>query len=295
MAKAQDQFDEQFLKKLEYLYIMSKKIASSAQRADRRTRLVGSGIEFADHRNYSPGDDIRNLDWRIYGRTEKLFLRMFEEEEDLYIYFLIDGSRSMRLGTSDKWSYAQKVCAALSYIGLSNFDRVSIVPFSSKLDGRMPPSRGKSQIFKVFDFLRSVDAGPHTRLKDAFKTFVSQNKRRGIAVVISDFYDPEGFEEGLNMLRYHRFEPIVIQLFDARELDINLQGEIQLIDCETGDVRDITVTPTLLKEYVKVFEAFSTELEDYCKKRQILYFRSSIQTDFDELILRVFRAGGFLK
>ncbi|MFO7630708.1 MAG: DUF58 domain-containing protein [Prochlorococcaceae cyanobacterium] len=209
MAKVQDQFDEQFLKKLEYLYIMSKKIASGAQRADRRTRLVGSGIEFADHRNYAPGDDIRNLDWRVYGRTEKLFLRMFEEEEDLYFYFLIDGSRSMRLGNPDKWSYAQKVCAALSYIGLSNFDRVSIVPFSSKLDGRMPPSRGKAQIFKVFEFLRSVDAGPHTRLKDAFKTFVSQNKRRGVAVVISDFYDPEGFEEGLNMLRYHRFEPIV--------------------------------------------------------------------------------------
>lgn len=295
MAKTQDQFDEQFLKKLEYLYIMSKKIAAGQNRAERKTRLVGSGIEFADHRNYAPGDDVRNMDWRIYGRTDKLFLRLFEEEEDLYIYFLVDASRSMRLGSPDKWSYAQKICAALSYIGLSNFDRVSIIPFSSKLEGRMPPSRGKAQIFKVFEFLRIVDGGPHTQLKDAFKTFVSQNKRRGIAVVISDFYDPEGFEEGLNMLRYHRFEPIVIQLFDQRELDVNFQGEIQLVDCETQEVRDITVTPALLREYVKVFDAFCSELENYCKKRQILYFRSSIQTPFDDLILSIFRAGGFLK
>ncbi|MFU8805718.1 MAG: DUF58 domain-containing protein [Bradymonadaceae bacterium] len=295
MAKTDDQFDETFLKKLEYLYIMSKKIAAGANRADRRTRLVGSGIEFADHRNYAPGDDVRNMDWRIYGRTDKLFLRLFEEEEDLYIYFLIDGSRSMHLGKPDKWSYAQKICAALGYIGLSNFDRVSVVPFSSKLEGRLPPSRGRAQIFKIFEFLRNVEAGPHTRLKDAFKTFVSQNKRPGIAVVISDFYDAEGFEEGLNLLRYHRFEPIVVQLFDQRELDVNFHGEIQLVDCETQEARDVTVTPALLRQYVQVFETFCSELEDYSKKRQILYFRSSIQTPFDDLILRIFRAGGFLK
>ena len=289
----QEQFDEAFLKKLEYLYIVSQKIVTGRLRAERKTRIVGSGIEFADYRNYTHGDDLRNIDWRIYARTEKLFLRLFEEEEDLYIYFLIDSSRSMTLGDPNKWDYAKRVAAALGYIGLSNLDRVSIIPFSSKLDGRLPPSRGKAQIFKVFEFLESLEPGRQTSLEDAFRTFVTQNKRRGMAVVISDFYDPRGFEEGLNYLRYHKFEPLVIHLFDERELDASFRGDLQLVDCETGDVANVTAS--MMKQYQKAFEAYAEQLEEYCVKRQILYFRAPIQVAFDELILRVFRAGGFLK
>ncbi|QDG54125.1 DUF58 domain-containing protein [Persicimonas caeni] len=294
MAK-NDQFDDEFLKKLEYLYIISKKIVAGKNQAERKTRIVGSGIEFADHRSYSPGDDFRGLDWKVYARTEKLFLRLFEEEEDLYIYFLLDCSRSMLLGEPTKWDYAKKVAAALGYIGLSNLDRVSIIPFSSKLDGRLPPSRGKAQIYKIFDFLRNLEAGEHTSLEDAFSTFVAQNKRRGIAVVLSDFYDPRGFEEGLNKLRYHKFEPIVVHVYDERELNPTVQGELQLVDVETGDVREITLTPEVVKEYRQAFYEFSEELEEYCTKKQVLYFRTPIQEPFDELILRIFRAGGFIK
>src|SRR5690554_6616526 len=141
---SKEKFDEAFLTKHEYLYIMSKKIVSGSARAERKKRLVGSGIEFADHRPDSAGDEFRTLDWKIYGRTEKLFLRLFEEEEDLYIYFLIDSSRSMQFGLTNKWQYAKQVAAVLGYIGLSNFDRVSIIFFSSQLDGRMPSVRGRA-------------------------------------------------------------------------------------------------------------------------------------------------------
>lgn len=295
MASTEEHFDEAFLAKLEYLYIVSQKIVAGRLRAERKTRIVGSGIEFADYRNYTAGDDLRNLDWRIFARTEKLFLRLFEEEEDLYIYFLIDSSKSMTLGSPNKWDYAKRVAAALGYIGLANLDRVSVIPFSSQLDGRLPPSRGRGQIFKIFNFLESLKPGQQTSLGDAFRTFVTQNKRRGIAVVISDFYDPRGFEEGLNFLRYHKFEPLVIHLADERELDANFRGDLQLVDCETGEVADITVTASMMKEYQKAFEAYCEQLEEYCVKRQILYFRAPIQIPFDELILRVFRAGGFLK
>jgi len=295
VARRDEQFDERFLRKLEYLHIMSKKIAAGQARAQRKTRIVGSGLEFADHRNYSPGDDMRNIDWKVYGRTNKLFLKLFEEEEDLYIYFLLDTSKSMTLGFEPtKWDYAKQCAAALGYIGLSNLDRVSIIPFSSRLDGRMPPTRGKAQIFKIFDFLSSVEPGEQTSLGDAFKTFVAQNKRRGIAVVISDFYDPTGFEKGLNYLRYHKFDPIVLHVFDDRELDPSLHGELQLVDCETGEVREITVTEGILKRYRQVWEKFCDEIDTYCSKRDILYFRVPIQVPFDELVLRVFRAGGFL-
>lgn len=293
--KRDEQFDERFLRKLDYLHIMSKKIAAGAARAQRKTHIVGSGIEFADHRSYSPGDDMRNIDWKVFGRTNKLFLKLFEEEEDLYIYFLLDTSASMTLGKSPtKWDYAKSCCAALGYIGLSNLDRVSVIPFSSKLDGRMPPTRGKAQIFKIFDFLSNVETGSQTSLKDAFKTFVAQNKRRGIACVISDFYDPTGFEEGMNYLRYYKFNPIVIHLFDERELNPKLNGEMQLVDCETGEVREMTITEGMLKRYREVWNEYCAELEEYCSKRNILYFRAPVQLPFDELVLRVFRAGGFI-
>ncbi len=290
-----EQFDEAFLKKLEYLYIVSKKIVTGQLRAERKTKIVGSGLEFADFRNYVHGDDLRNIDWKVFARTEKLFLKLFEEEEDLYIYFLIDSSASMQLGSPNKWDYGKKVAAALGYIGLANLDRVSIIPFSSKLDGRLPPTRGKAQIFKIFDFLSAVEPGKQTSLEDAFRTFVTQNKRRGIAVVISDFYDPRGFEEGLNFLRYHKFDPMVVHLYDERELDPRFRGDLQLVDCETGEITDLTVTESMMKAYGQAWEAYCEELEEYCVKRQILYFRAPIQIPFDDLILRVFRAGGFIK
>ena len=180
MARRDEQFDERFLRKLEYLHIMSKKIAAGQARAQRKTRIVGSGLEFADHRNYSPGDDMRNIDWKVYGRTNKLFLKLFEEEEDLYIYFLLDTSKSMTLGFEPtKWDYAKQCAAALGYIGLSNLDRVSIIPFSAKLDGRMPPTRGKAQIFKrspalrvnrdydVHGFVMNINALYHTLFNDS--------------------------------------------------------------------------------------------------------------------------------
>ena len=293
--KRDEQFDERFLRKLDYLHIMSKKIAAGAARAQRKTQIVGSGLEFADHRSYNPGDDMRNIDWKVYGRTNKLFLKLFEEEEDLYIYFLLDTSASMTLGKAPtKWDYAKSLAAALGYIGLSNLDRVSLIPFSSKLTGRLPPTRGKAQIFKIFDFLSGVEPGQQTSLQEAFKTFVAQNKRRGIACVISDFYDPTGFEEGLNYLRYYKFDPIVLHLFDERELNPRINGEMQLVDCETGEVKEITITEAMIKRYREVWLEYCEELEEYCRKRDILYFRAPVQLEFDELVLRVFRAGGFL-
>src|SRR6201999_629727 len=151
------EFDESFLKKLEYLYVVAKKVFVGRIRAERRSRKTGSGVEFADHRNYAAGDDLRYLDWSVYGRLDKLLLRMFEEEEDLHIYLLIDASASMR--NHGKLDYAERICAALAYIGLAKLDRISIVPFggapdgAGRSDGRLPPARGKAQIFKVFDFL----------------------------------------------------------------------------------------------------------------------------------------------
>jgi uncharacterized protein (DUF58 family) len=288
-------FDEKFLKTLEHLVLVSRKVFAGAIRAERRTRKVGSGIEFADHRTYARGDDFRYIDWNLYGRLDKLLLRLFEEEEDLYIYLLVDVSDSMAIGNPIKLHYAMKVAAALTYVGLANLDRVAIIPFSDRLVDRLPPSRGKNRIHRVFEFLRTVELGGKTGLAECMKTFVTQNKRRGLAVVISDFYDPDGFEEGLNTLRYNKFEPFVLQVYDQKEAKPDLHGDLALVDCETGDVKEVTVSRALLEAYEREHAKYCAELEAFCTKRATPFFRTHTGIPFDELVLKIFRTGGFLR
>jgi uncharacterized protein (DUF58 family) len=290
-----DLFDDAFLKKLEYLYLVSKKIFSGRIRGERRTRKSGSGIEFADHRDYAMGDDFRYIDWNIYGRMDKLLLRLFEEEEDLSIYLLFDASTSMRIGEPAKLDYVRRLCAALCYVGLANLDRVAIVPFSDELHERLPPARGKGRIFKAFDFLKKVEAHGETRIGPCVSKFVHQNRRRGMAVLLSDFYDPAGYEEGINVLRYHHYEPFVIQVYDPKEAHPPLHGDLTLIDCETGEQRQVTVSPSLLDAYEKQHETYCHELEHFCTARGVPFFRTHTQVPFEELVLRIFRAGGFLR
>jgi len=289
-------FDDEFLKKLEYLYIVSKKVFAGRIRAERRTRKVGAGIEFADHRKYSAGDDFRYIDWNIYGRLDRLLLRLFEEQEDLHIYILLDASVSMRIGDPIKLEYAMKIAAALCYVGLANLDRVSILPFSAQLSReQLPSARGKARIFKVFDFLSEIEPDGQTSLEASLKTFVAQTKRRGLAVVISDFYDPKGYEEGLNFLRYNKFEPFVVQIYDQKEVNPPLSGDLTLVDCETGELKEVTVSARLLKKYQEAHEKFCADLDDFCTKRAMPFFRTHTGRPFDELVLSIFRAGGFLK
>jgi len=288
-------FDEEFLKKLEYLSLVARKTFAGRLRADRRTRKVGSGIEFADHRRYSSGDDFRYIDWNVYGRIDRLLLRLFEEEEDLHIYIMLDASRSMRIGNPPKLHYAMQVAAALTYIGLGNLDRVGIIPFSDQLHEPLAASRGKRRIFKVFEFLRNVRVGGLTQLGPCMDKFAHQYKRRGLAVLVSDFYDPRGFEEGINELRYNKFEPFVLQVYDEREANPSLHGDLTLVDCETGELKEVTVSRSLLEAYKAEHDKYCAELNQFCTARAIPYFRTHTKLPFDELVLRIFRQGGFLR
>ncbi len=267
-------FDERFLKTLEHLHMVSRKVFSGNLRAERRMRKVGSGIEFADHRTYARGDDFRYIDWNLYGRLDKLLLRLFEEEEDLHIYILIDVSDSMSIGAPlPKLHYAMQVGAALTYVGLANLDRVSIVPFGDRLVDRLPMSRGKNRIHRVFEFLRTCEIGGKTEIAE----------------------DPKGFEQGINTLRYYKFEPFVLQVYDLREASPQLHGDLALVDCETGDTKEVTVSKALLEAYEREHEKYCKELEDYCTKYAMPFFRTHTSIPFDELVLKIFRSGGFLR
>ncbi len=288
-------FDEQFQRKLEYLAMVSRRVFSGAMRAERRTKRTGSGVEFADYREYTPGDDFRYLDWRAYARFDRLLLRLFEEEEDLSIYLIVDNSWSMGFGEGQKLKYAKLLCAALAYVGLANLDRVAIVTANDEISGRMEPTRNKKRIFRVFQFLNRVEADGTTDLGTAMRTFVAQHKRRGLAVLLSDLYDPTGFEKGINVLRYNRFEPFVLHVIDPDDGTPTLKGDLVLCDCETGDEREVTVTRRVLQRYGEAYRAYLKRVERYCVSRQVSYFRADRTVPFDELILRVFRRGGFLR
>lgn len=287
-------FDDAFLKRLEYLEIVARKSFAALSRGERRSKKLGAGLEFADHRSYSPGDDFRNIDWNVYARLGKLLLRLYEEEEDLFVYVLVDASRSMSVGEQRKLVHAKKIGASLAYIALANLDRASLGAFSEKLGARLLPVRGKGQIFRIFDFLERIEPGGVTSFEESMKAFVHDTKRRGLVVVLSDFYAQDGWEAGLNLLRYHRFEPVVIHLTDQRELEPNLRGDILLVDAETGQQKEMTLTPRLLAKYREAHAAFCGELESYCKSHHVPHFRAAVQAPFDEVVLTMLRQGGFL-
>src|SRR5689334_5259558 len=213
-ASDEELFDDEFQRKLDYLAMVSRRVFSGAMRAERRTKKTGSGVEFADHRDYVPGDDFRYLDWAAYQRFDRLLIRLYEEEEDLSIYFIVDTSSSMGFNDGEKLRQAKRLCAALAYVGLANLDRISIVTATDEVSGRMPTTRGKARIFRIFRFLKAIKASGQTDLGDAMRTFVAQHKRKGLAVILSDLYDPTGFENGINTLRYNKFEAFVLHIVD---------------------------------------------------------------------------------
>jgi uncharacterized protein (DUF58 family) len=287
-------FDEEFQRKLDTLALVSRRVLEGRMRAERRTRKSGSGVEFADHREYQPGDDFRSLDWNVYQRFERLLVRLYEEEEDLAIYFILDTSASMGFSAA-KFRYAKRVCAALAYVGLANLDRVALVTTTNRVMNRMPETRGKARIFKVFRFLTSAVADGKTDLGDALRTFVASYKRRGMAVLVSDLYDPAGFEQGINVLRYNKFDPFIVHVVDPEDARPRLVGDVVVYDCETGLEREVTVTPRLLGRLAASHRRYLADVERFCTGHQVPYVAASVSMPFDELVLRVFRRGGFLR
>ena len=290
-------FDEDFLRKLEYLYIVSRRIFAGRLRAERRSKTIGSGLEFADHRDYAPGDDPRYLDWNVVGRMDRLLVRLFEEEEDLYVHLLVDASRSMAVGNPAPFDYARQIAAALAYIALANLDRVAVVPFAGTASLGVPPPRGKSQIYKIFRFLDGVALGGVTSFARSFDAFVGRARHTGLAVVLSDFFDADGVEGGLKRLQGAGFEVFAIHthLPAGRPADARLGGEVSLVDAETGRLRRATLTAGTIRRHDAAFRRLQENLARFCLSRRIGFIRAPVNVPFERAILDVFRRGGFLK
>jgi len=285
-------FEPNFLTRLEYLSIISKRVFRGSLLAQRRTMQLGSGIEFSDHREYAPGDDFRYLDWNVYARHGDLLLKRFQEEQDLHVYLLLDCSRSMGFGDPPKFDLARRLVAALAYIALADLDRICVLAFADGVISEFPLTRGKAQILALMKFLETSQVdGADTNLSLADQGLLHRSQRSGIAVVVSDLFDEHGFQPGLDQLRYRRFDAHVLQLHDRKEADPARLGDVELMDIETDSLRKVTVTEKNLKTYKELFQDHQRSVRDYCHNYGLSCTQSPATVPFDDLILRMMREG----
>jgi uncharacterized protein (DUF58 family) len=285
----------EFLAKLEQLELVSRKIFVGRLKGERRSKRKGSSVEFADYRNYSPGDDLRHLDWNVYGRLDKLFLKLFLEEEDLNVSVLLDRSLSMDFGTPSKLHYGKQVAAALAFIGLVNHDRVRVDALSTGLDLGLSGIRGRAQMWRVVQYLDQLEPSGGSNLSAAAKSFALRHTGKGIVIVISDFLDKYGYEEALRYLLARNLDIYVVQVLAQEELEPELVGDLRLVDIEDDDIAEISMSPALLKRYKLTLDRFVGGLKEWCNRRGIASIFTSTQHPFDRLILEYLRQRGLVR
>lgn len=285
-------FDKDFLKKLEYLDLVARRLVFGRQQAMRTSVKKGASIEFKDFREYSPGDDPRTIDWSVYARLGELYIKLFRQEEELDLWILLDTSASMDFGEPNKFDHARRIAAALAYIGLANMDSASVVPFAQELGRGRDKLRGRSRIFELLDFLTQLPAQGETDFELAARKFVTRIRKPGLVVIISDFYGLMKAQSAIDQLRFFKHQLYVIQIASPWELDPPIRGEFRLVDTETSEHEDLTVTDSMLKRYKQAFTSFSAELRSYSMKYSIGYSLADTETAFDDFVVKVLQRGG---
>lgn len=284
----------ELLAKLERMELVSRKIFRGRMKGERRSKRKGQSVEFADFRNYVQGDDPRFIDWNTYARLDRLFLKLFLEEEDLHFYTLIDASPSMDFGDPTKLQYAKQLAAALGFIGLVRGDRVKIQTLADT-SGKAPVLRGRHTLWRMLDYLDRIQADESISLAEATRDFCLHNSSKGVVVLISDLMDKQGYQEALRYFLAREMDIYVIHLLSAEEFDPDLQGDLRLIDSEDGDVAEVTISGPLMKRYKNTLAAFIQTAREYCTRRGILYLSARNDVPVDRLISGYLRQRGLVR
>lgn len=287
--------DAAFLRRLERMAISVKKVHLGAAKGERRSKRKGTSMEFADYRGYVQGDDLRHVDWNIYSRLDELCLKLFQEFEDITLHLLLDASLSMNFGTPRKFEFGRKLLAALGYIGLAGYDRVSIGLLMGGRVEALTPVRGKASANKMLAFLQDIAPEGSTSLDEAVRTYALRQRSRGVYVVISDFMDEQGFEGPLRRLCATRSDIYVIQVLAPEEITPQLSGDLKLIDSESESATEISVSRALMKRYFQNRDAFIEQVRTYCLGHGMSHFLVSSQTPVENVLLDVLRRGGLLR
>jgi uncharacterized protein (DUF58 family) len=285
----------QLLAQLERLELVSRKIFRGRLKGERRSKRKGQSVEFADFRNYVPGDDIRFIDWNLYARLDKLFLKLFLEEEDLHFYTLIDTSSSMDFGEPTKLQYAKQLAAALGFIGLCRADRVKIEALGDSRRGAAPAIRGRASMWRMLEQLNSIEPGNNISLADGVKDFCLRNTGQGILVLITDLMDKAGYESALRFLLAKNIDVYVIHVLSQAEIEPDVTGDLRLVDCEDADVAEITVSRPLLNRYKQTLATFIGGAREYCTRRGMSYLMTSTETPVEQLVGSYLRQRGLVR
>ncbi len=281
-----------FLRRLARLRLAVRRKFGGASAGSRRSTKRGSSAEFAEHRPYYAGDDVRRIDWNAYARLEELVLRLFVAEDDLTLYLLIDRSASLGVGAPDtKLEVAKRVAAGLGYVALSGSERVSVIPFSDRLGAPLSPVRGRRRIGTLLRFLEPIEASGDTDLGRAVEEFLARSPRPGLVIVVSDFLDPAGFKRPLDRLLSARHEPVIFQVLDKEEMDPTPGGDLVLVDSERGSQVEVSLDERAVRAYRKRLEAFFDQISAYAKQRGLYYQRVGGDIPFDEALVAYLRAG----
>lgn len=296
VATKQQLLDSQFMARLDQLDLLSRKMLAGKMKGERRSKRRGQSVEFADYRNYVVGDDLRFIDWNIYARLDKLFLKMFLEEEDLSLYVLVDTSLSMdwpRTGDKarevNKLFYAKKLAAALGYIGLVNYNRVNVVALSDNVVAETGGMRGRRRVAQMLDFVSSLQPVGASNFAAACKRFAMANRGKGVCVVVSDFYDKSGFETGLRYLASGKYDLFAVQILSPTEIEPDLQGDLNLTDIEDADKAEVSITQPLIKRYKANLNAYCLSLKEYVTRRGGTYLFTNTNVPFETVVLNYLR------
>ena len=282
------------LARLERLELVSRKVFRGQIKGERRSRRKGQSVEFADFRSYVPGDDLRLIDWNLYARLDQLFLKLFQEEEDLHFHALVDASESMNFGDPTKLHVAKQLAAALGYIGLCRADRVSVAALGPE-GRRAPVLRGRASLWKMLAYLDSVESGHNVSLYEGVKDFSMRNTGTGIAVLLTDMMDKEGYESALRMLIGRRMDVFIMHILSPEEIDPPLRGDRKLIDIEDGDAAEITINAYVLQRYRQTVQSFIGSIKTFCSKRSIVYIPVRTDTPVETIVTRYLRQRGVVR
>ena len=285
------------MKRLEQLQLLARRRSKSTAKGERRSGARGQSVEFADYRTYVPGDDLRRIDWNLFGRLERLFLKLYEEERELPVTIYLDSSESMSFGRVSKFDFARQVAAAVGYVALCGFDRVTVEPFpladdQAGLVGELGAVRGRRSTMRFFDNLNRLKAGGTADFNQALRLGAMKHRAQGVIVVLSDFLDPAGYEDGLKSLASRGSEVHAVQILAPEELEPLSYGDLRVIDSETGAEQEVTFGKYRLKAYRATVQNYCRRLQEYCRARGIRYQLAQSDTPIDDLLLKAMRTGG---
>ena len=283
------------LAQLEHLELISRKIFRGRMKGERRSKRKGQSVEFADFRNYAAGDDLRFIDWNLYARLDKLFLKLFLEEEDLHFFALFDASSSMDFGEPTKLHYAKQLAAALGFIGLCRADRVRVESLGATHRRPGPVLRGRKSLWRMLEYLDGVQPGENVPLAEGVKNFCLRNSGKGILVLITDLMDKAGYETALRYLVAQQMDVYVIHVLSPEELDPDIKGDLKLVDCEDADMAEITVSRPLLDKYKQTLASFVTGAREFCTRRGMSYLMTGTERPVDQLVANYLRQRGLVR